>query len=353
MSQQPIQLLMREVIQRVAVGPEMGKDISRDQAYQVMQGILQEKIDPVQDAVFLIALRMKRESLEEYHGLFDALQEASASVLCEVEQLLYMADPFDGYVRHLPMSPFLPAVLSACGVHSVMQGVESVGPKHGITAHQVYQLYGIAVDLAPARVAQRIEQVGWGYLDQAQSQPALFAMQTLRDLMVKRTAITTLERMIKPIVPAGDAYLLLGYVHKAYPEIYSQVALQAGFERSVLVKGIEGGITPALNKPVRHFSVTKQAALEKQIDSANHENFSYTGIQVKELDDSTNLVEQTLEAGLSALAGQPGVAYDSLVLAASIALLGLDKHQNKASAAQHVESCLRSGQALAHFKAAI
>ncbi|MGH8569613.1 MAG: hypothetical protein ACREXU_16800, partial [Gammaproteobacteria bacterium] len=39
---------MRSVIQRIATGPEMSKDISRDEARLAMRAILEGQVDPVQ-----------------------------------------------------------------------------------------------------------------------------------------------------------------------------------------------------------------------------------------------------------------------------------------------------------------
>jgi anthranilate phosphoribosyltransferase len=49
---------MRSIIQRIATGPDMSKDISLEEARAGMKAILEDDIDPVQSAIFLIALRM-------------------------------------------------------------------------------------------------------------------------------------------------------------------------------------------------------------------------------------------------------------------------------------------------------
>jgi len=51
--------LMRSAIQRVATGPELSKNLSRDEAHSVMLALLEGSADPVQAGVFLIGLRMK------------------------------------------------------------------------------------------------------------------------------------------------------------------------------------------------------------------------------------------------------------------------------------------------------
>jgi len=114
---------LRYAIQEIAVGPDRGRDISRDQARQVMQFILSGKADDVQSAVFLIGLRMKRESIDEFCGLLEALQASYRPEIAEVDDLVCLADPFNGYVRSNSMTPFIAPVLAACGVVSMMHGV--------------------------------------------------------------------------------------------------------------------------------------------------------------------------------------------------------------------------------------
>jgi len=64
--------IMRSIIQRIATGPDMSKDISQQEARAGMRAVLDNAVDPVQAAVFLIALRMKRETDEENRGILDA-----------------------------------------------------------------------------------------------------------------------------------------------------------------------------------------------------------------------------------------------------------------------------------------
>lgn len=88
-------------IQEIAVGPDRGRDISAELCEQVMTGILDAQIDDVRAAVFLIALRMKRESPDEMSGLTRAAQDRVVQGSVAVDDLVTMVDPFDGYSRTL------------------------------------------------------------------------------------------------------------------------------------------------------------------------------------------------------------------------------------------------------------
>ena len=68
-------LLMRSIIQRIATGPDLSKDISRLEAHLGTKAIIDNQIDPIQVGIYFIALRMKRETLDENRGALDAVLE--------------------------------------------------------------------------------------------------------------------------------------------------------------------------------------------------------------------------------------------------------------------------------------
>ena len=358
------QELMRSVIQKVAVGPNRGRDISFDEAEKAMNAILQGQIDDVQTAVFLIALRMKSESLDECAGIFKAMQSSVSTIQAEVDELMCLADPFDGYVRHLPMSPFLPAVLAACGMPTLMHGVETVGPKHGVTACKVYKLAGINVEQDTSDVADSIASLGWGYLDQSQYANSLYSLNRLRDTIVKRTVITTLERLLMPIKAKNNTHFVLGYVHKAYPQIYASIAQLAGYDSALLLKGVEGGLTPALNKPLRRYYFDSDSFADTEFASAEEvekhkqviELELYKEAQVAAQQSSSQgklAVEETLSLGLEVLAGVHCPARDSLCLAAGQILWAHNHADNLIQGVEKVSACLDEGKAKIMFNSVI
>lgn len=282
-----------------------------------------------------------------------ALQEQVETVVASVDSLINLADPFDGYVRTATITPFIPAVLAALGLKCTMHGVESVGPKHGITAHKVYKLAGI--DTAPSvrKACATLERHGWAYIDQRQYAQSLNQLHELRDRLVKRTALTTLERILMPIKGTRETHLVLGYVHKAYPDIYSEVALAAGYDSVLLLKGLEGGLAPAINKPLRRYHVTKSDAVSPQKHIEEVSALFNRNVSGPSLRSEQNHVEQALAVGLEALSGTQGVARDSLTLASANILLSHSHFTSLADAVENVHRCLDNGSAQASFESMI
>ena len=352
--------LIRDVIRRIAVGPDRGRDISSVEAEQVMTAILTDQVDPIQAALFLIGLRMKRESMGEFQGIFTALQNAIDQQTASVNELICLADPYDGYLRYLPASPFVPSVLAACGLPALICGVETVGPKHGVTAHKVYKLAGIEPLNDTQSAIANIENHGWAYLDQSQYAPELFSLGEFRDRIVKRTALTTLERLLMPIKASNKTHMVLGYVHKAYPEIYSSIAAMAGYSSALLSKGVEGGFVPALNKPLRQFQFdfdsSDWAVTEKELFDLPAELASFEAAPsvLSSANQNMDLAAQNcLELGIEALAGKHNSLRNSLVVAAAQIVTIYHATDNFYSAVDKVQNCLDNGSAQDSFRSLI
>ncbi len=360
---------MRSYLQRIATGPELSKDISLEETRHGMGLILDGKADPVQAGIFLIALRMKRESDDETRGMLEAIREATVRVGADVDDVLDMADPYDGYNRTLPASPFLPAVLAACGVPAFSHGVRSVGPKFGATHHQVLHAAGVAVDDSPQRVAARLEDpaIGWGYVDQSRFCPKLYALTELRRLMVKRPAITTTEVLAGPI-KGKSTHLVTGFVHKPYPRIYALLARHAGYDSALLVRGTEGGIIPSLRQTGKIWHYHQQGDVQ-EVDfkpEALGINQALRAVPLpehlpgyrKKTDggasrvDASAIAAEAARVGIDALEGKPGATCDSLVYGATLCLWHLNRHRSLAQAANAVREVLQSGKALKHFNEA-
>jgi anthranilate phosphoribosyltransferase len=357
--------LMSSILKRIATGPELSKDISREEARAGMRLVLDADVDPVQAGVFLIALRMKRETDDENRGLLEAIREATLRATAPVDEVLDLGDPYDGYNRTLPAAPFLPAVLAACGVPTVSHGVQSMGPKYGVTHRQVLAAAGLPVDLSPEQAAARLgdARIGWSYVDQKAFCPKLYALTSLRTLIVKRPAITTAEVMAGPVIGRRRTHLVTGYVHKPYPRIYALLARHAGFDSALIVRGVEGGVIPGLSqtgKVFRYWDGGEETSVEfKPAELGIEQSVRAPRIPgASDQDDSEHVApldtaavaKAAAEAGRAALEGQPGPTRDCLLYGAALCLWHLGRHTTLAEAAGAVRGVLDRGKPLEHLR---
>ena len=343
-----------EAIKKVATGPHLSKDLSQDEAQQAMAEILSGQADPVQAAIFFIALRIKTETNEENFGILQALQASTEQVVSNIDQLLTITDPFNGFNRHCPVSAFLPAVLAASGLATLSQGVKEMGPKFGVTHSQVLAEAGVNVDLTVQQAADRLanSELAWAFIDQKQATPALFALEDLRTRMIKRPSLATLEKLIMPVKAQGKTHLQIGFVHKAYPSVLAWLANQAGFDSALIIRGIEGGILPTLREPSNCFQTFTGEAVEYNVDPTQF-GLEQTTRGVLPAEGTEVTAQQTVELGLAALSGESGPAYDSLVLGGAMALWHCGLQTSQQQAAEHVRQIINNGRAKAFFEQGI
>ncbi|ADC61639.1 anthranilate phosphoribosyltransferase [Allochromatium vinosum] len=356
-------LLMRSIIQRIATGPELSKDISLDEARAGMRAILDNAVDPVQAGIFLIALRMKRETDDEMKGVLDAIREATGHVVAGVDEVVDIADPYDGYNRCLPAAPFLMPVLAECSVTSISHGAHAVGPKFGVTHRHVLEAAGAPVDLTPVEAAERLAdpELGWSYVDQRAFCAPLHHLVDLRSTIVKRQVITTTEVLARPIHGRRHTHLVTGYVHKPYPRIYAMLARHAGFDSALLIRGVEGGVIPSLRQQGVCFSYQHHSeeqsfeidptalGIEQTVRSVPlPEDLPQTtrpGDEIAVAVDVEATAQAAAEAGLAALDGAKGPTYDSLVCTGALILWHLGRARSLEVAADRVRDVLDSGRA--------
>ncbi len=71
---------LREYVKRVAVGPKGSKDLTREQAADGLGICLRREASDVRIGAFLLAMRIKRETDDEYRGFLEALRGEASRV---------------------------------------------------------------------------------------------------------------------------------------------------------------------------------------------------------------------------------------------------------------------------------
>ena len=345
--------LIHSIIQRIATGPELSKNIEEEEAEAAMSAVLNGEVDDVQSAIFLVALRMKRETMDENTGILKALVKVTTPQTAEVENLIDIGDPYSGYNRTIPISSFLPPLLAELGLPTVIHGLDSVSPKFGLTHRHINKAMGLDPDISITDAKSRIENedIGWSYLDQSVYCKELHRLVPLRNKIIKRTVINTLETLIGPL-RGKKTHSVLGYVHKPYPPIYAALTNSAGFDTSLLIRGVEGGIVPSLRQKGSMISyvggVEKVSAeIDPTMLSINQElrSIAFPGsLNIKS--NKTNLAEYAMALGMGALSGEKGMYYDGLVYMASLILWHVNKFDLIEEAATTVRQVLDSGRAI-------
>ena len=357
---------IKSVIQRIATGPELSKNISREEAKRSMSDILNGQIDPVQSAIFLIALRMKRETMDENLGVHDAIIESTTTVDTSCDSLINIADPYDGFSRNLPSSIFILPVIAELGLSIVSHGVFSVGPKYGCTHHLILKELGYNSNNGHQEIVERLENkdIGWAYADQSMFNPKLHNLMSLRKQIIKRPVITTVEVLVKPVSSKNDMFFT-GFVHKPYPPIYLELSRNAQFNSATVIRGTEGGIIPSLRQTGKvHFyhSAGEQddsydvspdelgiVQSSRAVDIPEEITRKNTKDKIESKVDAVDIAKETIKSGTSALSGNDGPMLSCIQLGAAI-ILQRATGNDLGNCSKEVLRVLKSGAALKRMK---
>lgn len=363
--------LIRSAIQRVATGPELSKNLSREETQAVMHALLDGSADPVQAAVFLIGLRMKRETVDEFKGIMDALQDRTETRQADVDAVIAIAEPYNGFNRTLQGSLFVLPVLAACGISCYSHGVELGGPKFGVTHHTIISALGGNPFRSTTDVTKQLSNkaVGWAYLDQSIMCPSLYSLNDLRERIVKRPVLSTTEGLVSAIKGQKQTHLVTGYVHKPYRDTYCMLAKHLGYDSLLLVRGTEGGIIPSfraaahivrydhnvdyeeLDHELEPLGLLRDYRAEDIPDSMSLANSPPYPIGMKW--NITELAQLCAERGRDALAGKPGPVQDAAVLGAALILWHCGKTADLRAAVKQARAVIASGAALERLEAGL
>ena len=254
----------QKYIQKIATGPQQSKDLSEEEAYDALMLILNGEISPVRSAIFLIAIRMKRETLEENTGIWKALDSTTEKHCAKVEKLLQVAEPFDGFSRTPCFGFYAIPVIAQLGLPCYGHSSLSLPPKHGITFQEI--LYGhYKLSLSVLAEVKHLEKNGFCFIGLHQSHPKLEALRNLREEMIKRSALATFEKMLMPIFAEGNVNILATtYFHKGY-EIPMLAAARLGeFKKTFIGNGLESTTLFGVHKPSTLFTISHGSEVEKE-----------------------------------------------------------------------------------------
>ena len=255
MDSQDAQKRMQTYLQKIATGPKMSKDLTEDEARDALTLILNGSISPVRAGIFLIAARMKLETVTENIGYWKALDRTTIKHKVPFDKILQIADPFDGFNRVPYFGFFTLPVLAMMDLPAYGHSTESLPPKFGITFEDLLvKHYGVStIDNGEKRRAL-LKKYQFGALSTKHTHPSLEALRDMRVEIVKRPMLATLEKILQPIVAkAGGNFLATGYFHRGYEVSMLEIARLSGFDKTIVGNGSEGTTFFGVHKEARVF----------------------------------------------------------------------------------------------------
>ena len=243
---------MQSYLQKIAAGPKLSKDLTEEEAEDALSLILDGEVSEVRMGVFLIAARMKVETVLENIGYWRALQKKITPRKIALNNLLQIADPFDGFQRIPYFGFYAIPVLAELGLPTYGHSALPLPPKFGITFDELLVNHYQFPKSGNCRI-KKIEKFKFGYLSTADTHPTLENLRSIRTEIVKRPMLATLEKILMPLQAESKNYLATTYFHRGYEVSLTEIGKLSEFDRVIVGNGMEGTTLFGVHKEAKIF----------------------------------------------------------------------------------------------------
>ncbi len=319
------------------------QDLSAADMQAVMRLIMTGQATAAQIGGFLIGLRMKGETVDEIAAAAGVMRELATQVEIAGPHLVDTCGTGGDGASTFNISTASALVTAAAGGRVAKHGNRSVSSSSG--SADVLEAAGVRLDLGPEQVAACIEQLGVGFLFAPQHHSAMKHAIGPR----KEMGVRTLFNLLGPLTnPAGAPNQVLGVFSMDWVEPLAQVLKQLGSEHVLVVHAEDGLDEISIAAPTR-VAELKEGEISSYTISPEDFGLQRANLAAIAVDDA----QQSLTMIRAVFAGEPGPAYDIVILNAGAAIYAAGLTSSLADGVSRAAKVIQSGKARQVFESRV
>lgn len=249
--------MIQEAIKDLIAGADLGRARTRAAMDQIMSG----QATDAQIGAFLVALRIKGETVDEIAGCAEVMREKATPIATTRPDLIDTCGTGGDDSGTFNISTAVAFVACGAGLAVAKHGNRSISSHCG--SADVLAALGVNVEASPEKVGECIDEVGIGFLFAVALHGAMkHAIGPRREL-----ATRTVFNVLGPLTnPAGAKRQLIGVYDGALTEALAGVLGQLGSERALVVHGSDGLDEITLTGPTQVSELRDGRVSTRQID---------------------------------------------------------------------------------------
>jgi anthranilate phosphoribosyltransferase len=210
-------------------------DLSTEEMISVMREIMTGVATPAQIGGFLVALRMKGETLDEMTGAATVMRELAKKVDIQADFLVDTCGTGGDGANLFNVSTASAFVVAAAGGRVAKHGNRSISSSTG--SADVLEAAGIKLDITPEQVARCVKEIGVGFMFAPAHHSAMKHAIGPR----KELGLRTIFNMLGPMTnPAGVKRQVIGVFSAALCKPIAEVLGRLGSEHVMVVHAKDG-----------------------------------------------------------------------------------------------------------------
>jgi anthranilate phosphoribosyltransferase len=287
-----------------------GHNLGREDAREVMGEIMAGEATPAQIGGFLVALRAKGETADEIAGCAEAMRSHVLAVQPARTDVVDVVGTGGDGARTFNISTTAAIVAAAAGAAVAKHGNRAVSSISG--SADVLEALGFDLELAPARIAESIDTLGFGFMFAPLHHPAMKHAAPVRRELGTRTIFNVLGPLTNP---AGARAGVFGVYSADVARTVAEALAVLDSQRAFVVHGAHGvdELSPA--GPNLVFEVVDGDVHERVIDPVE--------LGVERCDPAElagGSPEENAQVAREVLGGAPGAKRSAVVLNAAGAI---------------------------------
>jgi anthranilate phosphoribosyltransferase len=289
------------------------RNLSSADALAAMQTILTGQATHPQIAAFLIALRMKGETVDELVGFARAMRQMAEPIDHQLgsEPLLDTCGTGGDCAGTFNISTIAAFVVAGAGVRVAKHGNRSISSQCG--SADLLESLGIGIAFSPQHAARAIREIGIGFLFAPAVHSAMKHAQPVRVDLKMRTVFNLLGPLTNP---AGATAQLAGAPSPQAAELIAGALAALGLRRGFVVHGSDGLDEITTTGPTLVFEIRDGKVERRTLEPAD---FALPTAQPEDLKGG----DQARNAAIAhaVLSGQRGPHRDIVLANAAAALV--------------------------------
>lgn len=319
-----------------------GATLSREEARDAFDTILSGEVTNAQAAAFLMALRVRGETIEEIAGAVGAMRGKMLPVKAPTEAIDIVGTGGDSSGSY-NVSTLASIITAACGVPVAKHGNRAASSRSG--AADVLTALGVKVGLDAAGTERCIREAGVGFMFAPTHHASMRHVAPVRTELGTRTIFNLLGPLANP---AGVKRQLIGAFSETWLEPMVKVLASLGSTHVWAVHGSDGLDEITTTGPTRVVSLENGKVESFTISPAD------IGLALAKPEDLRGGEPEQNAAALNAvLAGEKTAFRDIAAFNAAAALLVAGKAQDLKDGFAQASAALDSGKAKATLAALI
>jgi anthranilate phosphoribosyltransferase len=311
-----------------------GKDLSAEQAAEVLREVMEGNASEVETAALLVALRTKGETVDELTGLARTMRALATPVDAGRDDLVDTAGTGGGRPT-FNVSTTAALIAAGAGCAVAKHGNRSATSRSG--SADVLEALGARIDLGPDEVARCIRDVGFGFMFAPAHHQAMRFVVPVR----KELAVRTIFNFLGPLTnPAGARRQLLGVSDPRFLDTIAGALAQLGVERALVVCSEDGLDEMSTSGPTQVVEVTEERTERWSVGPED------VGLRVAGHDEiQGGEPVHNAEITRRIMAGEPGPPRDLAVLNAGAAIYVAGRVESLEEGVRRAEAAIDDGRA--------